>query len=117
MPAALSRRDRFEDAVLDCVELLEQSWEKELRGVEFGIEEVPPSDPAPWERGVPLGRAFASDVVAGLPARIVLYRRVVEARADSAEDMRALVRAVVVEQVAEMLGRAPEEIDPGYQPD
>ncbi len=117
MPAALTRRDRFEDAVLDCVELLEQSWAKELRDIEFGVEEVPPSDPAPWERGVPLGRAFASDAVAGLPARIVLYRRVVEARADGPEDMRALVRAVVVEQVAEMLGRAPEEIDPGYRPD
>ncbi|WP_245967865.1 metallopeptidase family protein [Salana multivorans] len=117
MPAAQSRREEFEDAVLDTVELLERSWAKQLRDVEFGIEEVPPSDPSPWERGVPLGRSFASDAVAGLPARVVLYRRVVEARADGPDDMRSLVRAVVVEQVAEMLGRSPEDIDPTYHAD
>lgn len=117
MPAHQTRRDQFEDAVLDCVELLEQTWSKQLRDIEFGIEEVPPSDPAPWERGVALGRSFASDAVAGLPARIVLYRRVVEARSEGAEDMRALVRVIVVEHLAEMLGRTPEEIDPEYRAD
>lgn len=100
--------------MLDCVELLERAWPKELKDVEFGVEEVPPSDPAPWERGVALGRAFPSDAVAGLAARVVLYRRVVEARADGPEDLRALVRAVVVEQVAHLLGRSPEDIDPDY---
>lgn len=101
--------------MLDSVEHFERTWTKELRDVEFGVEEVPPSDPAPWESGVPLGRAFASDAVAGLPARVVLYRRAIEARADGAEDLRALVRAVVVEQIAHLIGRTPEEIDPDYR--
>lgn len=116
MPGARTRRGDFEDAVLEAVEFLERSWAKEMRGMEFGVEEVPPSDPAPWEHGVPLGRSFANDVIAGLPARVVLYRRVVESRAEGAEEVRALVRDVVVEQVAELLGRNPEELDPGYEP-
>jgi predicted Zn-dependent protease with MMP-like domain len=64
---------------------------------------------------VPLGRYFPAD--AGLPARIVVYRRPVEARATDAADLAELVRDVVVEQVAHMLGRAPEDVDPGYGDD
>lgn len=117
MPASRTRAERFEDAVLDAVELLEQRWSRQLRDVEFAVEDVPPSDPAPWEHGPALGRAFAADAVAGLSARIVLYRRVVEERCDGEEEVRALVRAVVVEQVAELIGQPPETVDPGYRPD
>jgi predicted Zn-dependent protease with MMP-like domain len=117
MPAARSRAERFDDAVLEVVEALERRWEQQLRGVEYAVEDVPPSDPSPWEHGVPLGRYFAADPVAGLTHRIVLYRRVVEERVEDAEMLRALVREVVVEQVAQLLGRTPEEVDPGYRGD
>ena len=72
---------------------------------EFAVEDVPPSDPAPWEhrRGVPMGRYFPSD--GALAARIVVYRRPVEERAHDRDDLAELVRTVVVEQVAHMLGR------------
>jgi hypothetical protein len=46
----------------------------------------------------------------GYPARLVVYRRPVEARAD--DDLPRLVHEVVVEQVAALLARSPEEIDP-----
>lgn len=117
MPAVRSRSESFTETVLDVVESLERTWARELRTVEFAVEEVPPSDPAPWERGVPLGRVFPADAVAGLSPRIVLYRRVVEGRADGAAELAALIRAVVVEQVADLLGQTPETIDPGYRPD
>jgi len=61
---------------------------------------------------VPLGRYFPAD--AGLPARIVVYRRPVETRALDAEELEDLVRDVVVEQVAHLLGRSPDEVDPEY---
>lgn len=112
LPAQRSRAEVFDEEVLGVVEHLERRWAKELRGVEFGVEDVPPSDPAPWERGVPLGRCFAADRVAGLPARIVLYRRPIEARVDSRDGLREVLRDVVVEHVAELLGRPPEVIDP-----
>ena len=66
---------------------------------------------APWERGVVLGRGFQAEPRAGLPARVVLYRRPITSRARG-QELPALVHQVVVEQVALMLGRRPEEIDP-----
>lgn len=101
--------------MLDAVEGLERRWARQLEGAEFAVEEVPPSAPAPWEHGgVPMGRYFPAD--AGLPPRIVVYRRPVEARAADEADLADLVQDVVVEQVAHLLGRRPEEIDPRYRP-
>nr|WP_239078944.1 metallopeptidase family protein [Cellulomonas marina] len=113
LPAYRTRAQRFDDLVLDAVEHLERRWSGELDGAEFAVEDVPPSDPAPWEHGgVPLGRCFPPD--AGMPARVVVYRRPVEARAHDADDLADLVHDVVVEQVALLLDRDPEELDPGY---
>nr|WP_246582402.1 metallopeptidase family protein [Cellulomonas hominis] len=99
--------------VLDSVERLEARWGKYLDGVEFAVEDVPPSNPAPWEHGgVPLGRYFPAQP--GLPPRIVVYRRPVESRAADADELADLVHDVVVEQVAHLLGRAPDEVDPEH---
>lgn len=114
LPAARTRAERFDEIVLATVERLERSWARQLVGTEFAVEDVPPSDPAPWEhrRGVPMGRYFPAD--GALAARIVVYRRPVEERAVDRDDLAEIVRTVVVEQVAHMLGRSPEEIDPGF---
>jgi predicted Zn-dependent protease with MMP-like domain len=102
--------------VLDAVERLEQRWASELEDVEFAVEDIPPSDPAPWEHGeVPLGRFFPAQ--GDLPARVVVYRRPVESRAVDGPDAAALVHDVVVEQVAHLLGLTPEQVDPGYGED
>lgn len=103
----------FDELVLDAVEGLERRWTKELDGVEFGVEDVPPSDPSPWEDGeVPLGRLFPAE--GELPPRIVVYRRPVETRADDQQDVAALAHDVVVEQVAHLLGLPPEQVDRRY---
>jgi predicted Zn-dependent protease with MMP-like domain len=61
---------------------------------------------------VPLARAYpAAD---GLPDRIVLFRRPVEARADDPRDLGLLVLDVIVEQLAHLWRMPPEEVDPGY---
>lgn len=117
IPAALpghrTRADRFDDHVLAAVDRLERRWGRQLEGTEFAVEEVPPSDPAPWEQGgVPLGRFFPAD--AGMPARIVVYRRPVQTRAVDEADLAELVRDVVIEQVAHLLARPPEEVDPRF---
>ncbi len=99
--------------MLAAVERLERRWSRQLDGAEFAVEEVPPSQPAPWEHGgVPLGRYFPAD--AGLPPRLVVYRRPIETRSVDAEELEDLVRDVVVEQVAHLLARTPEEVDPDY---
>ncbi len=111
-PARRTRAERFDDLVLDALARVERSWPA-VSGTELAVEDVPPSDPAPWESGgVPLGRLFPAE--AGQPARIVVYRRPVESRAMDVEDLAVLVHEVVVEQVAHLLARTPEEIDPGF---
>ena len=48
------------------------------------------------------------------PARIVLYRRPLMARADGQEELAELVLDVIVEQFAHWLGVDPQTVDPGY---
>lgn len=99
--------------MLDVAQALDRRWGKALAGTQFAVEDVPPSDPAPWEDGgVPLGRAFPAE--AGQPARVVVYRRPVEVRTHDEDDLADLVRDVVVEQVAHLLARSPEDIDPHF---
>jgi hypothetical protein len=111
-PAHRTRAEKFDDTVLGAVERIERRWPA-IGGTEFAVEDVPASDPAPWETGgVPLGRLFPAE--AGQPARIVVYRRPVEARATEPDELVDLVNDVLVEQVAHLLARTPEEIDPDF---
>ena len=110
-PGYRTRSDVFDDLVRDGAEQLERRLGKRLKNVEFAAEDIPPSDPTPWEQGVPLGRVFPANL--GQPTRVVLYRRALEMRAEPS-DLGALVRDVLAEQVAAILGSAPEDVDPGY---
>ncbi|MEP7035825.1 MAG: metallopeptidase family protein [Actinomycetota bacterium] len=116
VPGMATRAEQFDELVLDAAARVEARAGKMLGEVEFAVEDVPPSDPAPWESAdVPLGRLFAAQ--GKMYPRIVVYRRPVETRADDARELAALVNDVVVEQVASMLGVDPRELDPGYDPD
>ncbi|MQA84001.1 MAG: peptidase [Streptosporangiales bacterium] len=115
VPLVRTRSQRFDDLVLDAVERLEGRWARELAGVEFAVEEVPPGErrTTAWEPDpVPLSRLMPP--ARGRPPRIVLYRRPLEARATDGEDLGALVHDVVVEEVAQLLGLEPETVDPHY---
>lgn len=114
LPGHRTRAERFDDLVLEAVERLETRWGPQLAGTEFAVEDVPPSSPAPWERtGIPLGRCFPADT--GAPARVVVYRRPVETRALDEGELAELIREVLVEQVAHLLGHPPEHVDPHYR--
>src|SRR5699024_3314888 len=78
-----------------------------------GVEDVPPSDPAQWEEGgVPLGRYFPAQP--GAPSRIAVYRRPIESRAHDDQELVFIVLNVILEQVAPLLARRPDEVDPAY---
>jgi len=116
IPAHRTRAERFDEAVLDSVAYLKPNWETELAKIEFAVEDVPPSDPAPWEvDAVPLGRCFAPD--SGLNTRIVLYRRPIEARLTNQSDLPLFVHEILVEQLAQHLNKRPGEIDPKLDDD
>lgn len=107
VPVMTSRRDQFDELVLDAAETVERKLGQPL-GLELAVEEVPPTDPAPWEHGVALGRLFPAE--RDLPARLVVYRRPIVGRAEDDQDLAAVVYEVVAEQVARMLGRDPEDL-------
>jgi hypothetical protein len=113
-PISRTRAERFDELVRDEAHRLEQRWSRQLAGVEFAVEEVPPIDPgATAADAVPLSRLLPG--TADRAPRIVVYRRPIEARGgDDERDRARLVRDVVVEQVADLLGLAPESIDPTY---
>jgi predicted Zn-dependent protease with MMP-like domain len=124
LPLHRSRAERFDDLVVQAVSQLEPRWEAELAGIEFAVEEIPAADgPADGPEPVPLARldpgspAAAGAAKPARPARIVLYRRPLMARADGEEELSELVLDVVVEEFARLLGVDPETVDPGYPAD
>jgi predicted Zn-dependent protease with MMP-like domain len=125
LPAARSRSERFDAIVLDALEPIDERWHTELERLDVAVDEVPEitdCDPATVTWGsdvvedgkVPLARLIPAGVDrAGLPtrARIVLYRRPLETRAQGGGDLSDLVHEVLVEQVASYLGVDPDLID------
>ncbi len=138
VPLHRTRAERFDDLVLLAVSQLEPRWEAELTGIEFAIEEIPPILPDVDDQEIPLARLEPGSAQGGLqdpaglaslpgqrsfgdhrerparPARIVLYRRPLLARADGEEELAELVLDVIVEQFARWLGVDPQTVDPGY---
>ncbi|WP_285501754.1 metallopeptidase family protein [Actinokineospora sp. NBRC 105648] len=122
LPAASTRAEKFDALVLDALEPIEARWRTELTKLDVAVDDVPEVTPAESgapegvlaDSGVPLARLVQAGVDRrGQPtrARIVLYRRPLEARAKDSHDLADLVHDVLVEQVASYLGLDPGVID------
>ncbi|MBB4963180.1 putative Zn-dependent protease with MMP-like domain [Saccharothrix violaceirubra] len=114
LPAARSRAERFDALVLEALEPIEARWRAELTQLDVAVDDVP--DVASTDDGdvvedgnVPLARLLPAG--SDRRARIVLYRRPLEARAKDGADLSDLVHDVLVEQVANYLGLDPDVID------
>lgn len=117
LPAWRTRGEKFDDLVAESASRLVRA-NPALRTVEFGIEEIPPSTPSPWEGNtVVVGRYFPADRSTGVAARIVVYRRPLATRAHDAGELAELVGMVLAEQAAEMLGVHPRDVDRDYPED
>lgn len=113
VPSLRTPREVFDAIVLGVVRRLEERWHDELGLIEFAVEETPivPDD---WSADtVPLASLVRA--TGSTPTRLVLFRRPIELRCETRSDLNALVLTVLVEQVSELLGLPPEEIDPGYE--
>ena len=115
LPLARTRSERFDDLVLDARDHLMVRWGKELQDVDFAVADVPPEE----AEGIPFDEELASVPLAAAhparrdaPARIVLYRRPIEARAIDELDKADLVLDIVIHEVADLLGVGPDVIDP-----
>lgn len=97
---------------MNVVSALQANLPRDLEGVEFGVEDVPWVDDEWWPADVPLATLVPR--TSRRPARIVVYRLPIRARArrDRIGDEGDLVHAVVVQRVSELLGRPPADVDP-----
>lgn len=125
VPAAKSRSERFDARVLDALEPIDERWHEQLERLDIAVDDVPEitgTDPAILDWGsdvvddgkVPLARLVPPGVDrAGLPtrARVVLYRRPLQARAADGPELSELLHEVLVEQVAAYLGIDPDSVD------
>ena len=128
-PASKTRAERFDALVLEALEPIEQRWGPELAELDLAVDDVPEveetsPDEVVWQTGVladvgvPLAQLVPAGVdPEGLPsrARIVLYRRPLEARARGGADLADLLHEVLVEQVAEYLNIEPDAVDGGAE--
>jgi predicted Zn-dependent protease with MMP-like domain len=111
-PVVPTPHERFDRLVLAVVTEIDERWHDRLGLVEYAVEDAPmlPDD---WsDDTVPLSSLVRGRT--GTPARLVLFRRPIEHRCPSRSDLEGLVLTVVVEQVAELLGLPPEDVDPRY---
>lgn len=100
--------------MLAAVAEVEDTWRDRLGLVEYAVEDTPllPDD---WAGSVPLSALVRGH--GATPTRMVLFRRPIEHRATTREELEALVLTIVVEQVAELLGIDAEDVDPRYRSD
>ena len=100
---------RFDEVVRLAVDRLRLHLPGELDAVQFGVEETPllPDD---WTAPVPLGTHRAPGRREA--ARVVVYRLPVTQRVRGREETATLVLDVLVEEVADLLGRDLDDVDP-----
>ena len=115
VPELRTKRERFDDLALGIVEEVDAKWQDRLGLVEYAVEDAP-QIPDDWSVDtVPL-----SSLVRGsgtTPTRLVLFRRPIEHRCETRDDLEAMVLTVVVEQIAELLNVDPSVIDERYERD
>jgi hypothetical protein len=107
--------ERFDATALAVMREVAEHGPPALAEIELAVEEIPVLPPAWNDRTVPL--ASFLDPTPLRPGRLVLFRRPLEHRAETRADLDALLLTVVVEQLADVLGMAPEDLHPGYDPE
>ncbi len=116
LPGSRTRAEQFDQTVLEAAAELGERWPRELAAIEFAVDEVPPTEsdeeseagpevvldgPVPLSRFTPPGIDSRGR---STKARIVVYRRPLEARADDVEELADLVVEVLTRQISAVLG-------------
>ena len=124
LPASSTRAQRFDALVLAALEPIEARWRGQLTLLDVAVDDVPdvrdaertqvPTEGLMSDAGVPIAQLVPAGVDRRgqqTRARILLFRRPLEARAKDGADLADLVHHVLVEQVATYLGVDPEVIE------
>ncbi|NEG89377.1 metallopeptidase family protein [Bifidobacterium aerophilum] len=113
LPRYRTRSGMFDDMVAAQIRRLNGAWPQLIKPVQFAVEDVPPSQPAPWEPEPNLNSQYFP-AGHGTPARVVLYRMPIQTMARDRMDMQLIIRDELVGRIADLYGRRPEEIDPDW---
>ena len=113
LPRYRTRTGMFDDMVAAQIRRLGQAWPELIRPLQFAVEDVPPSNPTPWQTE-PNMTSQCFPASHGIPARVVLYRMPLQTEAPTKLELQLAVRDELVARIAELYGRRPEEIDPDW---
>lgn len=128
-PRWSSRSEAFDQAVLDAYAPIEEQFHSRLTHLDIAVDTVPrmrlrPGDLLPPEIAadgpVALGRLIPAGVDrAGQPTRprLVVFRRPIEQRADTATETDEILTHVLTQLVAAHLNINPRDIDSTWDPD
>ena len=113
LPRYRTSAGMFDDTVAAQLKRLSEAWPQLMKPLQIAVEDVPPSDPEPWEdTDQLLSRGFPANH--GIPARIVLYRLPIQTQTRDRVELQFIIRDELVSRVADLYGRRPEEIDPEW---
>ncbi|BEK98545.1 hypothetical protein NSK11_contig00076-0028 [Nocardia seriolae] len=126
VPARRTRGQEFDRLVLEAFAPLESRWHEQLTKLDIAVDDVPKirplhPDSVTWpdevvaDGPVPLSRLIPAGVDRygmATRARVVLFRKPLELRAQAPDDLVDLLREVLVQQIATYLGVDPDIIDP-----
>ncbi len=113
LPQYRTASGMFDAMVAAQIRRLHGAWRALTKDIQFAVEDVPPSQPVLWERN----RRIMSQVFPasrGIPPRIVLYRLPLCTHVSSRTKLQYAIRDELVQRLAELYGRRPEEIDPDW---
>ncbi|MFC3298607.1 metallopeptidase family protein [Arthrobacter agilis] len=114
LPGARSRSEQFDDWVMESAQRLERLWGEKIQDLQIVVQEIPDGleELTPQAMRDLLGSC--TPALPGHPAVITIYRHPVLMAARALMPVNELVHDVVVEQTAELMGLAPEAVDPAY---
>ncbi|QTH60402.1 metallopeptidase family protein [Corynebacterium hindlerae] len=125
-PRHRTRSQLFDAAVLEAYAPIANAYPEELATLDIAVDMIPRmrlnpdadffTDEVVADGPVPLGRVIPAGIdrfgKATRP-RVVVFRKPIEARYETAEERREILRMVLTTLVAYHLGIDPDEIDPG----
>ncbi len=114
LPGFRSRAEQFDAWVLESSQRLERLWGERIQDLQIVVQEIPGGLEHISPASVHGLLGSATHAAPGRPAVITLYRRPLEMAAKGTVPVNELIHDVVVEQTAELMGMAPEAVDPAY---
>ncbi|MDF7663981.1 metallopeptidase family protein [Bifidobacterium sp. ESL0763] len=113
LPRYRTNGGMFDDLVVSQLRRLSQAWPNLVGPVQFAVEDVPPSDPVPWQAHSRVtSQCFPA--AHGIPARIVLYRMPMQMHHPDRYHLQWAIRDALAARLGDLYGRRPEEIDPDW---